>query len=404
MRQSSNMRLIVLWSIITFLAKNVSCQSRDETRENMTNRDDRHNRDNDRLRTSSPTPYPTTSNAPSIASTTFPSISMKPSSGPACTVTQYDKLNGKGNILRSRLKRSNLLSSSVWNQYPDPISMKWYKIPKNAAHPSNFFCGTLSFSSSRLSSNNYIIFDNSFFGFSSTRVQIPDFTQSFVQHGSHLIPVRPGFKKTENPYYEIIVGPGRVWDEIGDRIADDNDDNIDKADDDGDYYFDKIKQQGIQLDSISYSRASFPFTLTGKNNDCTHNGVMTFIFHDSGIVSNVAYEIVKEACPSFKANMWGLMRSTYSPNIFTNDVDTKKIQRHFEIHAQTRIPIKSMSDLIQDYNIDFTYSGDSEKLIMHSFYIDGISYTEGFQTRYGKYPYPGKFRLKICNSQILCFI
>jgi hypothetical protein len=106
------------------------------------------------------------------------------------------------------------------------------------------------------------------------RLHLPEFDFEFVQNGSHLIPVQRGLIITSHPYWNYILSPGRVWQENGDN---------------------------------GYSRAAFPFALVEKNANCTHNGVMTFLFNDSG-VSHVYYQITQETCMYFKGNFWGRSR------------------------------------------------------------------------------------------------
>ncbi|MCJ7432154.1 MAG: hypothetical protein MUO77_01560 [Anaerolineales bacterium] len=87
-------------------------------------------------------------------------------------------------------------------------------------------------------------------------LHIPKFDFEFVQDGSQLIPTRQGLIITGHPYWNYIIGPGRIWLEKGDH---------------------------------GYSRASFPFALVERNANAVQNGVMTFLFNGME-VSNVRYQ------------------------------------------------------------------------------------------------------------------
>jgi hypothetical protein len=69
-----------------------------------------------------------------------------------------------------------------------------------------------------------------------------------------------GVQRRDHPYWEVVLQPGKVWDEVGD----------------GDW-----------------SRASVSFSLQERAANCTHNGVLTWLYNDSG-VSRVAYQVSSE--------------------------------------------------------------------------------------------------------------
>ena len=89
---------------------------------------------------------------------------------------------------------------------------------------------------------------------------LPEFDFEFIQHENYLVPSRRGLIITEHPYWNYLIGPGRVWMEEGDG---------------------------------GYSRASFPFALVWKGSNAIFNGVMTFLYNDQHI-SKVWYQITQE--------------------------------------------------------------------------------------------------------------
>lgn len=102
-------------------------------------------------------------------------------------------------------------------------------------------------------------------------IRLPEMNIEWVQHGSHLIPVRRGLVYSGDPFWNYIIGPGQAWSEVGDG---------------------------------GWSWASAPFTLVERNQNCVHNGVMTFLFNDQA-VSAVRYQISQETCRYRKFNLWG---------------------------------------------------------------------------------------------------
>ena len=62
-----------------------------------------------------------------------------------------------------------------------------------------------------------------------------------------------------------------------------------------------------------FSRAALPFSLVQRGENCTHNGVMSFLFKSDGSVSRVAFEIASETCLYFKFDLWGLVDARYVP-------------------------------------------------------------------------------------------
>jgi hypothetical protein len=78
---------------------------------------------------------------------------------------------------------------------------------------------------------------------------LPEFNFAFVQSGNYFIPEQRGLIITDHPNWNYLIEPGRAWQEVGDN---------------------------------DYSRVSFPFALSWKGSNAIFNGVMTFLFNQSG--------------------------------------------------------------------------------------------------------------------------
>ena len=136
-----------------------------------------------------------------------------------------------------------------------------------------------------------------------------DFDYEFVQQGDALVPVRRGAIPSTHGWWELILEPGRVWNEAGDR---------------------------------GYTRASIPFALQEKNANCTHNGVLMFLFRADGTVSKTAMQIASETCQYLQLDLWGLLETHYRPGRVAGR------EAALAAHAsevQGRMPTRTLSQL-----------------------------------------------------------
>lgn len=191
----------------------------------------------------------------------------------------------------------------------------------------------------------------------STRQHLPEFDFEFVQDGRDIIPVQRGVILTSHPEWEYILEPGKVWNEASDR---------------------------------GFSRAAIPFALQLKNQNCVHNGVMSFLFKDDGTVSKVAYQISAETCLLFKADMWGLLDASYTPATVTN---AAAIKSNYQTEVSSRMPTKPMADLVIDFptaSINLSAFGQgisAEHMTLFGLVVGNVHYVGGCETRHGTYPY-----------------
>jgi hypothetical protein len=185
-----------------------------------------------------------------------------------------DPLTGSGYVNRSVLAYGELFSNTAPASPVDDSA--GFAVPSNAAAPSQTFEGTLTLSNPTSSGSFRVLRDDdkSDNGTDSPWRHLASFSFQFVQNGSYLIPVQQGLVITGSSAWNYIVGPGRVWQEGGDH---------------------------------GYTRASVPFALLERNQNCVHNGEMTFLFNNkkSPNVSQVRYQVTQETCEYFKFNMCG---------------------------------------------------------------------------------------------------
>ena len=195
---------------------------------------------------------------------------------------------------------------------------------------------------------------------------LPRFSFEFVQNGSHLIPVKQGLLVTGSPSWNYIIGPGRVWRE-----------NTDSG----------------------YTRASFPFALAERSQNCVHNGEMTFLFSNAKPVhiSKVRYQVTQETCAYMKVDMWGQLSATYTATAITGSAELKS--EHASEIAD-RIPRKPFAALATDFphsRLDlaafFRTIKFPKDITTYGLYFKGTNYVGNCQTRYGEYAFCADMRL-----------
>ncbi len=274
----------------------------------------------------------------------------------------FDPLTGNGAVSRTLLTYNTLMTGS------DPgsrVDLSAYAVPANAAQPDHVFEGSIEMFGEASGGGFAEIKDTFRYTGSAdtTRKHLPEFNFEFVQTGTHLFPVERGTMTDSHPEWEYILESGRVWKE--------NSDN-------------------------GYSRASIPFALHQKNANCTHNGVMTFLFKADGSSSRVVYQIASETCFYYKVDMWGSLAATYSPGAVSN---ANGLRADYQGEVNGRMPVKPIAALATDYpgsnpsQFGSSTETDPAHVSLFGFIIDGTHYTGGCQTRYGSYPY--------CNNLIL---
>lgn len=287
-------------------------------------------------------------------------------STPTITPVPGDPLQGSGKVARVLLTASDLFSDA---NPARPVNDSAFALPANAAPPAHIFEGRLDLiSPERTGSMEKVRDRREEIGVprNSNWEHLPPFSVEFVQNGSHLIPVRQGLVITGHSAWNYIVGPGRVWQEDRDH---------------------------------GYSRASFPFTLVPRNQNCTHNGVMTFLFTDGKPknISNVRYQITQETCLYFKFNMWGQAAATYTRYRIK---DSERLKNEEAAEVTNRMPTKPFSQLAADYpNSHVNLAGfiegfrAPEHITLYGAVINGVDYVSNCPTRFGEYPFCADMRL-----------
>jgi len=268
----------------------------------------------------------------------------------------FGNLPGTGAVTRSQLTYSTLTTGTGNG---NRIDLAAYALPAAGAQPSHSFQGRLTLVNTA-SNGGFVELKDSFSytgNTDATRKHLPPFDFEFVQTGSHLIPAQRESIASSHPEWEYILLPGRVWNESGDH---------------------------------GFSRAAIPFALQQKNANCTHNGVMSFLFKTDGTVSKVAYQLSSETCLYFKVDMWGLLSATYTPGAVA---DAAALISDYQAQVNARLPMKSLEELELDFpSLDVakmaaSNSTDPKHISLVGFVKNGVHYSGGCRTRWGLYPY-----------------
>ncbi len=186
---------------------------------------------------------------------------------------------------------------------------------------------------------------------------LPDFAYDLVQIGDTLLPLRRGPQQSDHAAAEFILEPGQVWVEPGDDGA---------------------------------ARAALPFSLKERNQNCVHNGVLSFLIDADSGVSQAAYEIASETCRYLKFDAWGLLEARYQPHAVAGASEAARAWTEETAH---RLPMRPIAALAVDHApADPGHFGSAadvaaSDLTVFGVVVDGIHYGGGCETRHGTYPY-----------------
>lgn len=243
-----------------------------------------------------------------------------------------------------------------------PLATLSYTPPGKTLKPAQPMTGVISLDSSADSNQIEVLKDT--FGISREDrwelSSLPRFAFEFVSDGTDVIPVQRHPQRSDHPYWEIILGPGRTW---------------------------------TDPDDTGWSRAALPFSLKEKNQNCTHNGLMTFLYRPDGSITRTAWQIGSETCLYLKFNLWGMANTTLQPQGITSSED---IITAYHDEVQNRLKVKPLAALADDYPglnpAAFKPPGKGESSV-YGFVIDDVHYRSECQTRHGPYPYCESFSL-----------
>jgi CubicO group peptidase (beta-lactamase class C family) len=243
-----------------------------------------------------------------------------------------------------------------------PILNDYFMPAENAAEALHAFSGALTIPELAMKTGPVQI-EPAIINGKATQ-SFPGVTIEFFSDRGYLVPVARGLLEPENGknFWMIQFEPGRVWSEAGDK---------------------------------GYSRASFPFMLTGDVEGDAYNGVATFIYNENNI-SQLRYQVVQQSSPYFVKNFfvaWGHVSMDFEPGTVDG---RERLSREFRQELADRIPRRDWTELEAKYDpawfSDFDSSIDPALVTTSGLVIDGVVYARPSRTPFGDYPYPEEMR------------
>jgi hypothetical protein len=267
-------------------------------------------------------------------------------------------------VVRTLLLSYDLLNGFDFN---GPVDEAALSLPEEASPPAYVFEGRLELFGEKEGGQMALLKGE----LEPEYAYLPEFDFEFVQNDGYLIPVQRGQIIADHPSWNIILEPGRVWQETGDG---------------------------------GYSRASLPFALTVKGSNATFNGTLTFLFDEKG-VSKVWYQVTQEITSNTRANLWGLLDAAYHPGTVAG---AEQIRADFAAELAARLPIKPIQALAADYpGVDVSAFGRGvtpAHMSWYGFVVNGVNYLGGCQTRFGAYPYCESMRATSYSTAKSAFV
>lgn len=253
--------------------------------------------------------------------------------------------------------RTALSSSELMGSVRGFVDMSAFAPAPGSGTPLHQVTGRLTFGK-RLGGQFRVLKNEPFDIPIDARIQsLPDFDFEFVQDGDSVIPARRGPIQSEHPNWEYVLEPGKAWTEAGDR---------------------------------GYTRASIPFALQERNANCLHNGVMSFLVREDGMISNVYYEIASETCAYLKFDAWGQVAASF---VADTPAGSEQIVARFRLEIASRLPVRPIRELtaqhpgVSETGLALAKSKDADPATLFGVVVDGIHYVSGCETRRGSYPF-----------------
>jgi Beta-lactamase len=241
--------------------------------------------------------------------------------------------------------------------YPQPVAFSAYAPDAGATSATHLFEGVLTLRFDGALPHHMLLADPVFIGrhdLDKALTWTGDFSYSFVQEGDALVPVRRGAIPGRHGWWEVILEPGRVWSEPGDH---------------------------------GLARAAIPFSLQEKNANCTHNGVLMFLFGADGAVSRTAMQVSGETCQYLHLDLWALLATHYRPAVPSGRAAALAAYR---AELAARLPRRTLTQLHVDHpelDIGALAIGAAGASTLHGLVVGGVNYTSDCETRAGPYPY-----------------
>jgi hypothetical protein len=187
--------------------------------------------------------------------------------------------------------------------------------------------------------------------------ELPAFTVDLVSDGADLIPVQRGPQRADHPEWEWIFQPGRIWD---------------------------------AGDGEGWLRAALPVALQERNANCIHNGLMSFLYRETGEVSQAVLQMGAETCAYLKFDLMARLPLGFTAG---DSLAGDAAREAWRAERAARLPRAAIADLALAYpQVDTAEIGSAlevspENMTAYGFVADGRLYAGSCDTRQGPDPY-----------------
>jgi hypothetical protein len=193
---------------------------------------------------------------------------------------------------------------------------------------------------------------------------LPDISFQFVQNAQNeIIPIKRSLNLAEHANWDYFIGVGHI---------------------------------GQDQDDPSYYRIVLPLALVEKNQNCVHNGIVSFLINDLAKPSHFYYQFSSETCAYFKPDLWGMGKLSYVPMTLSQ---SPKVLSDYQQEKQRRLPTESIFALAKRFeqldvdNLALNKLIKKEDMSVFGVLYQGVNYLSKCHTRAGNYPF--------CEAMIL---
>lgn len=183
---------------------------------------------------------------------------------------------------------------------------------------------------------------------------LPFLEFDFITYKNYLVPDVQSVRRSEHPYWEWQISPGRIWQKPSDK---------------------------------GFFRVAIPFSLQEKNANCTHNGLLLFLINGQGETSNGVFQIASETCAYLQFDLVGRVEVNYQLGI---DIDVDAQKAAFKNELQQKLtwePSGSLTKKFRKLNVNKLLPRQLSASTTSGLVIKKHYYSLNCGTRYGPFPY-----------------
>jgi hypothetical protein len=200
--------------------------------------------------------------------------------------------------------------------------------------------------------------------------------QFFTTKDGDLVPVERGIirrpvKDRTASFWELIIGPGKVW-----------------------------KEKDKKDEWKGWDKAAFPFSLVQSQEGEALIG-LAYFYYKGKKVSNLYYQVSNDTAggfifwdTSFNMTAWGEVEMTYKPGKIKKEKDLEKA---YKKEVANRLALKPLADLGEAVD-GLGGDVDPNHALTMAMVVGDVIYHSPINTPFGVYPYPGVMRVGVWSA------